>query len=150
MDEDYYSDIAVACGSNLIVVHERGQAYPWDIVKGKRHYSSPGSRRNASNVFFYRIDDGRPLWRKAGCLASDYGGDGNIYRLEPIRKITGSNINVPLPKLTNTIELPSAPTETDTRRYAFLDQKGIYSNKSTDEAGNLMVDADRDQGCRPR
>lgn len=33
LDEDFFADIAVASGNNLTVVHGRGQAYPWDILK---------------------------------------------------------------------------------------------------------------------
>ena len=43
-DEDFYSDIAVACGNNLVIVHERGQAYPWDIVKDSRYRTPAGGR----------------------------------------------------------------------------------------------------------
>ena len=30
-DRDWYSDVAVAAGNNVIVIHGRGQVYPWDI-----------------------------------------------------------------------------------------------------------------------
>ncbi|HEX8367991.1 MAG TPA: right-handed parallel beta-helix repeat-containing protein [Pyrinomonadaceae bacterium] len=33
LDEDFYADIAAASGSRLSIVHGRGQAYPWDLLK---------------------------------------------------------------------------------------------------------------------
>lgn len=33
LDEDFFADIAVASGNKLTVVHGRGQAYPWDLLK---------------------------------------------------------------------------------------------------------------------
>jgi CSLREA domain-containing protein len=32
-DGDIYTDIAVACGNTLTIIHGRGQAYPWDRLK---------------------------------------------------------------------------------------------------------------------
>src|SRR6185503_7478304 len=33
LDGDLFSDIVVASGTTVTVVHERGQAYPWDMVE---------------------------------------------------------------------------------------------------------------------
>lgn len=33
LDEDFFADIAAASGNNLTIVHGRGQAYPWDLLK---------------------------------------------------------------------------------------------------------------------
>ncbi|MBC7797143.1 MAG: carboxypeptidase regulatory-like domain-containing protein [Pyrinomonadaceae bacterium] len=33
LDADFYADIAVASGNKLTVVHGRGQAFPWDLIK---------------------------------------------------------------------------------------------------------------------
>lgn len=33
LDEDFFADIATASGNKLTVVHGRGQAYPWDLLK---------------------------------------------------------------------------------------------------------------------
>jgi CSLREA domain-containing protein len=33
LDEDFYADVAVAGGNKLTVVHGRGQAYPWDLLR---------------------------------------------------------------------------------------------------------------------
>ena len=138
-DEDFYSDISVACGNELVLVHERGQAYPWDIVKDSGIERPPAVVDIKQMPFpIASMAVGR-FGEKRGTSLAMLGGDGNIYRLEPTRKSGASTIAIPASKLSNSVSLPFAPTGMDTSKYAMLGQKG-YSVQNTDQAGNLFID----------
>lgn len=139
-DEDFYADIAVACGSSLVIVHERGQAYPWDIVNSSGIERPPAVvdvRRMPFSIASMAVSR---FGQRRGTSLAMLAGDANIYRLEPTRKIKASDIKIPASKLIHSASLPFAPTGADTSKYAMLDQKSDYSGQTTDEAGNLLVD----------
>ncbi len=73
LDEDFYKDIAVACGSTLVVVHERGQVYPWDIINDSEYRTAASDRRDPPDAIHNSFNDSRPLWRKTRNFAGDAG-----------------------------------------------------------------------------
>ncbi len=83
LDGDFFSDIAVACGNALVIVHERGQAYPWDIVKGAE------IKRPAAVVETRPMGFGM-VGLTAGRFSDERGNSlallsesGTVYRLQP-------------------------------------------------------------------
>lgn len=122
-DEDFYSDITVGCGNDLVIVHERGQAYPWDIVKDSGIVRPPAVVKVRSMPFtIASIALGR-FGEKRGTSLAILGGDGNIYHLEaPTTTI------LPGVKLASTMssELkadPFEPADSKGRKMAMISQE---------------------------
>lgn len=122
-DEDFYSDVTVGCGNDLVIVHERGQAYPWDIVKDSGIVRPPAVVKVRSMPFtIASIALGR-FGEKRGTSLAILGGDGNIYHLEaPTTTI------LPGVKLASTMssELkagPFEPADSKGRKMAMISQE---------------------------
>lgn len=138
-DEDFYSDIAVACGSSLVIIHERGQAYPWDIVKDSFITRPPAIvdvRKMPFSISSLAI--GR-FGEKRGTSLALLSSDGNIHRLEPSRKFAASNIKLPAGRLVQSQGMPFAPTDVDVSKYLLPIESNIVASP-TDAAGKPLID----------
>jgi hypothetical protein len=92
LDGDHYSDIAVASGDTLTIIHERGQAYPWDLIKAADIQRPPA------------IVETRALpFRIAGLAIGEFGNqpdnslallseDGGLFVLEPVKVATAKRV----------------------------------------------------------
>ncbi len=65
LDEDFYADIAIACGDQLMIVSGRGQAYPWDLIPRIGHQTPCRRGRCAQNVIHNLCAGCWTLWGKA-------------------------------------------------------------------------------------
>lgn len=138
-DEDFYSDIAVGCGSSLVLIHERGQAYPWDIVKDSGIVRPPAIVEARKLPFsISSLEIGR-FGEKRGTSLALLSGDGNIYRLEPTRNFRASNNKIPAARRSDLTGLPFAPTDTDVSEYAMPIESNL-TGETSDAAGNPIVD----------
>ena len=85
LDNDFYADIAVAAGNDLTIIHERGQAYPWDLIRAsgiKRPAAAMATRRMPFTISALAV--GKFDEQRGDSLAM-LGGDGNVYQLAPTR-----------------------------------------------------------------
>lgn len=135
-DEDFYSDVAVACGNQLVLIHERGQVYPWDIMPEsgiERPRAVVEIRTMPASIVSMAV--GR-FGEKRGTSLAILGVDGRILRLEPVRKFE--------PTPTRTVARrkmsgpPVMPTDREAANYAVV-QSPIISG-SSDASGNPLVD----------
>ncbi|MBK7393826.1 MAG: right-handed parallel beta-helix repeat-containing protein [Chloracidobacterium sp.] len=120
MDVDFYSDIAVACGSELTIVHGRGQAYPWDIdpkLGIKRPPPVVATRRMPFAISGMTI--GR-FGNKRGQTLALLGGDGNIYQLERNRREAPSNNKLPDDARKMAVSAPFIPSGAEPRNLASI------------------------------
>jgi parallel beta-helix repeat protein len=88
LDGDSFSDIAVATGNALTIIHGRGQAYPWDLIKEvniQRPAAIVATRELSFPIAALTIGqfgDGR------GNSLAVLAGDGSLYMLEPTQTKT--------------------------------------------------------------
>lgn len=140
-DEDHYSDIAIACGSDLVIVHERGQAYPWDILKDsgiKRPPPIVDVRRMPFSVA--AIAAGRFGERRSSSL-SLLGADGNIYLLEPAPKPADPRMAAVMHRTAGLTSIAFKPTGSDTAAYLMSDTRSRPRiSGGSDPFGNPIAD----------
>ncbi len=137
MDEDFYSDIAVACGNDVVIVHERGQAYPWDIFKDSEVVRPPAVVEVRKMPFtIASMAVGRFGDRRGTSLAM-LGGDGNIYQLEPAAD--RKKADRPTADLKDLKAVPYRPTDHTGRRFAMASEITNPSNQ-VDPVGFPIVD----------
>lgn len=135
-DEDFYSDVAVSCGSKLILIHERGQVYPWDMMPEsgiKRPPAIVEIRDMPAMIISMAV--GR-FGEKRGASLALLGGDGRIFRLEPVRKL-GPTASRPA-SVRKMTALPFVPTGSETRNYALAAPEARVGG--ADPSGNPLVD----------
>lgn len=143
-DEDFYSDVAVACGNDLVVVHERGQIYPWDILKDsniRRPSAVVDLRKMSFSVSAMAI--GR-FGEMRGTSLALLSTDGIVYSLEPPRKISSSEKKMSSAAILNIKTVPFLPVDADQSKYATPGAGQISGQRSAgdafDAAGNPIVD----------
>lgn len=140
-DEDFYSDIAIACGSDLVIIHERGQAYPWDIVKDsgiKRPPAVLDVRRMPFSIAALAV--GR-FGENRGTSLALLGGDGNIYRLEPAPKPADPRKEALLRRANGLTEIAFKPTDAATAQYLASDtQLQLPVKGGSDRFGNPLIE----------
>lgn len=139
LDEDFYADIAVACGNDLTIVHGRGQAYPWDMIPDsgiKRPAAFVATRRMPFAISAMTV--GR-FGAKRGESLAILGADGNIYRLEPNRQERPSNNKLTNAQFTNQTRNPFIPTDFEPRKLAILNEPQITPEEA-ERQGRVMID----------
>lgn len=145
-DEDTYSDIALACGNDLVVVHERGQAYPWDIFKDTgvtRPSAVVDVRRMAFSIESLAV--GRFGENKGTSLAL-LSAAGNVYRIGP-RPAT----NRPAyqdKRRAGMRAAPFVPTENTSRHY-LMNVGSANLASDIDAFGSPMADRTARNGTLP-
>ncbi|MFM9903951.1 MAG: CSLREA domain-containing protein [Pyrinomonadaceae bacterium] len=122
-DEDFYSDIAVACGNYLVIVHERGQAYPWDIVKDSGITRPPAVVETRKMPFsIANIAIGR-FGEKRGTSLALLGGDGNIYHLEAPKTAVSLGVKLAPAMAPELRAGPFEPADSNGRKLAMISQE---------------------------
>lgn len=140
LDEDAYSDIAVGCGETLVVVHERGQAYPWDILKDSGIARPPAVvdvRQMPFSVAALAV--GRFGEQDRSSLAL-LGKDGNIYRLEPAIKPSDARRSAQLRRSKGLKEVAFKPTGAEPTAYVTTDTQLEPAVADGDQFGNPLLD----------
>ena len=139
LDGDHYSDIAVATDNVLTIIHERGQAYPWDLIKEVNIQRPPAIVATRTMPFTIaalaigNFGDGR------GNSLALLAGDGSLFTLEPSRAKTS---NIVLSRTENARhESPGfLPTGVEAKGLA-VRSRPVLDAETAKANGLLMVDA---------
>src|SRR5215831_13589468 len=141
MDEDSYSDVAVACDSDLVVIHGRGQAYPWDIVKDsgiKRPPPVVETREMPSSIVAMTV--GRFSEKRGSSLAL-LGSDGSIVSLGAVGKVLSSSKNKVSNARIQNLQSPKVlPTGFEAAKYGFIGIHPTDFTQTRDGFGKALVD----------
>jgi len=138
-DEDFYSDIAIACGSDLVIIHERGQAYPWDIVKDSgvvRPSAVVDVRKMPFSIASMAV--GR-FGDKRGTSLAILGGDGNIYNLEPKQTAVSPGVKLASRLVSELKADPFEPADSKGRAMAMISREPQAAGE-VDAYGNPVGD----------
>jgi CSLREA domain-containing protein len=154
-DGDNYADIAVVSGDELTVVHERAQAYPWDLDprSGVKRPAAVVERR-ALPFRVAGLASGRFSDQRGASLAALADG-GSLYLLEPDSpqspaagrgaKTGGARakrITLPQASRSQAKSVRFAPTAVDGRRLAVLDETAQAVDETTAaQRGLTLIDS---------
>jgi len=153
LDHDSYGDVAVANGSNVTIVHGRGQAYPLDLkadLNIKRPAAFMQTRQFGFDVSALAI--GKFTASRGDSLAL-LATDGSIYILDPQRQVIESALNKRTSaKLKQTVRLSFAPAEAEQGlgKLAALKIDLPRSEKEADQSAQLMVGSTTKQKDREK
>ena len=120
MDEDFYSDIAVACGNDLVIIHERGQAYPWDIVKDSGITRPPAIAEVRKMQFSIAAMAVGRFSDKRGTSLTILGRDGNIYNLHGPKTANSPAAKLSPTRASELRPVPFEPADTNGRKLAVI------------------------------
>jgi parallel beta-helix repeat protein len=146
LDGDSFSDIAVATGNVLTIIHGRGQAYPWDLIKEVNIKRPPAIVATRALPFpiatlaIGQFGDGR------GNSLALLAGDGSLYTLEPTQAKSAKTTLAPAARAGGQ-SLPSLPTGVDGTGLAIRTRP--QPNGKTAQANGLLVsDSSQSHGDR--
>ncbi|MBK8467300.1 MAG: VCBS repeat-containing protein [Chloracidobacterium sp.] len=134
LNGDHYSDIAVGGGTNLTVISERGQAYPWDVLKGsgiKRPAAIVERKQMPSTIEGLAIGNFSGERQKSLAILSG----SNIFRLKPVQSATRTR--APYSAKTNTPQF--LPVDVDAVNIGTLPEP-VLDTSASDPGGALLVD----------
>ena len=142
LDGDHYSDIAVATGNVLTIIHERGQAYPWDMIKGMDIQRPPAIVATRTMPFTIAGLAIGEFGNQRGNSLAMLAADGSLYTLEANKAKTS---NIVLSKAETTrYESPSfVPSGVDAKGVAVRTHPVL--DAETAKANGLMT-VDSSQG----
>lgn len=142
LDKDSYGDVAAACGSQLTLIHGRGQAYPLDL-KADLDIQRPAAFVQSKQMPFAIADVavGRFGYERGESIAL-LSADGRITLLEPQRHEVVINSNKPTADAMRQAALPSMrPVDTEPRNFGVIKNDSPKTEAEADERGQVMADS---------
>jgi hypothetical protein len=136
LDGDFYADIAVATGNVLTVVHGRGQAYPWDMIKQvgiKRPPTIIARRTMPFSIAGLAIG---VFGDQRGNSLAILSEDGSIHRLEPVRP-KSSSVALPTAAKAQAVGSKFLPADVDAKDLALIRKTPLAAE--TAKANGMMA-----------
>ncbi len=151
LDDDYYGDIAVACGDQLTIIHGRGQAYPWDLDPRfgiKRPGAVVATRKMPFGIAALEIGK---FSNQRGQNLALLDASGSLYLLEPLRdERKPSNVALPEAAKQQTRSRAFVPSGADAKRFALLAQSGPPNEEAATQRGLTLMDSRLSPDTRQR
>lgn len=140
VDKDPYSDVAVACGSTLVLVHGRGQAYPLDL-KPDLDIQRPAALVQTRQVPFAITDIaiGR-FGDERGDSIALLSPDGRISLLEPMRREVSTN-KLSQDLLQRASAASMRPSSANSEHYGMIKTDLPKTEAEADARGQIGIDA---------
>ncbi len=145
LDDDFYGDVAVACGNIVTIVHGRGQAYPWDLSPQLKIARPPAVVANRTMSFTVAALVVGRFGNQRGQSLAILGGDGNVYHLEPIRSERPSNSKLPEAAKQQAKRNLFVPADSDVRNLATVADAPI-SQAQGEKLGFIYADMSQVKG----
>ena len=140
LDGDPYSDVAIGCGETLTVIHERGQAYPFDMLPDAKIQRPAAAVRTMDLGFTVRSLVAAEMDGTRGEGLALLGTDGGLRYFKADRSVLRPKVRPRAKTWLHSVGF--VPAGVDASKLVASDQPVPQTEADADTAGLLMANTD--------